>query len=171
MEIKKANMESLDILLEIIKLAVADMHEQGVYQWDHTYPSKDIISDDIREENLYMYVDENIIKGFIVLNEYQDKEYEKVQWKCTQGKQLIVHRLCVGPKYKGKGIATRLIEYADIYGRDNNYSSIRLDTFIDNKRARRLYEKEGYNMVGELNFRLGTFCCFEKLIERVTTYI
>lgn len=171
MEIKKAKMEQIDTLMKIIKLAVADMHEQGVYQWDHTYPSKEIISEDVRKGNLYTYVDENIIKGFVVLDEYQDKEYEKVQWKYTQGKQLIVHRLCVSPKYKGKGIATRLIEYADIYGRDNNYSSIRLDTFIGNERARRLYEKEGYNMVGELNFRLGIFHCFEKPIERVTTYI
>lgn len=171
MEIKKACKEDLKEILDIIKIAIEDMHSQSVYQWDHTYPSKEIITEDINEGNLYIYKDGNIIKGFIVLNEYQDKEYEQLNWNYNDGKQLIVHRLCVSPKYKGKGIATKLIEYADIHGRNNNYSSIRLDTFIDNKPARRLYEKEGYTVVGKLNFRMGIFYCFEKPISKVTTYI
>lgn len=171
MEIKKGKTEDLDEIMRIIKFAVADMHEQGVYQWDHTYPSKEIITEDIHEGNLYEYRDENIIKGFVVLNEYQDKEYDKLDWKYNKGKHLIIHRLCVNPKYKGKGIATKLIEYADIYGRDNKYSSIRLDTFIDNKRACRLYEKEGYSVVGSLEFRMGVFNCFEKALQPITTYV
>lgn len=171
MEIKKAKIEDIHEIMEIVKLAVADMHEQEVYQWDHTYPSKEIVTEDINEGNLYMYVEENIIKGFIVLNEYQDKEYEELHWKYNTGKQLVIHRLCVNPQYKGKGIATKLIEYADIYGRDNKYSAIRLDTFIDNKRACRLYEKEGYSIVGALEFRIGIFYCFEKALQSITTYV
>lgn len=171
MEIKKAKIDDVGEIMRTVKCAVADMHEQGVYQWDHTYPSEEIITDDLNEGNLYVYVDENIIKGFIVLNEYEDKEYKELNWKYNEGKHLVVHRLCVNPKYKGKGIATKLIEYAGIYGRDNNYSAIRLDTFIDNKPACRLYEKHGYNIVGALEFRMGVFYCFEKELQPITTYI
>lgn len=171
MKIEKGKIEDINEIVKIIKDTVSDMHEQKIYQWDHTYPSKEIITEDIHEENLYVYRDENIIKGFVVLNEYEDKEYEELDWKYNKGKHLVIHRLCVNPKYKGKGIATKLIEYADIYGRDNNYSAIRLDTFIDNKPARRLYEKKGYSVVGALEFRMGVFYCFEKALEPITTYI
>ena len=72
---------------------------------------------------------ENIVKGFIVLNEFQDKEYEEITWKNDTDKNLIIHRLCINPKYKSKGIATTLIEYAERFAKDNKYESIRLDCF------------------------------------------
>lgn len=171
MEIKRAKIEDIDEIMSTVKLAVSDMHEQGIYQWDHTYPSKEIITKDINEGNLHLYVDENNIKGFVVLDEYQDKKYDELEWKYNKGKYLVLHRLCVNPKYKGKGIATKLIEYADIFARDNNYSAIRLDTFIDNKRARGLYEKEGYKIAGSIQFKLGVFYCFEKPIQQITTFV
>jgi ribosomal protein S18 acetylase RimI-like enzyme len=161
-EIKKGKVEDIPKIMSVIKLAVSDMEDQGVYQWDDIYPNEEIITEDINEENLYTYVDENIIKGFFVLNEYQDKEYAELDWQYKAGKHLVIHRLCVSPKYKGKGIATSLIEYADEYGRRNKYSAIRLDTFIDNKRACSLYDKEGYSVVGTVVFKKGVFYCFEK---------
>lgn len=165
MTIKKATIRDINVIMGIIKDAIIDMESQGIFQWDNIYPNKDVISKDIYKENLYVYLDDNIIKGFIVLNEFQDKEYEMIKWKYDTYKNLIIHRLCINPKYKGRGIATALIKFAEVFGEDNKYEAIRLDSFINNSNACRLYAKNGYEKRGIVNFRKGEFWCLEKKLE------
>ncbi|WP_242954159.1 GNAT family N-acetyltransferase [Clostridium puniceum] len=73
-----------------------------------------------------------------------------------------MNRLCVNPKYKGKGIATTLIKYAEEFGKVNKYESIRLDVFTNNSNACRLYLKNSYEQRGIITFRKGQFWCMEK---------
>ena len=162
MEIRKGKIEDVKGIIGIIKDAIIDMESEGIYQWDNIYPNEDVITGDIYKENLYVYIDENIIKGFITLNEFQDREYESIKWKYDTGRHLIIHRLCISPKYKGKGIATTFIKYAERLGKENKYESIRLDSFTQNNHACKLYEKNGYEKRGIVTFRKGEFLCFEK---------
>jgi ribosomal protein S18 acetylase RimI-like enzyme len=85
-----------------------------------------------------------------------------VKWEINSGKQLVVHRLCIDPKYQGQGIARTLMDYAEQYGKEQGYGSIRLDAFVNNPRACRLYEGLGYKAVGTVEFRKGKFYCFER---------
>ena len=165
MIIRKAIISDVKVIMDIIKDAIIDMESQGIFQWDNIYPNEDVISNDIYKENLYVYIDDNIIKGFIVLNEFQDKEYETIKWKCNTFKNLIIRRLCINPKYKGRGIATALIKYAEVFGKYNKYESIRLDSFISNSNACKLYAKSGYDQRGIVKFRKGEFWCLEKKLE------
>ncbi|CAH2213235.1 GNAT family N-acetyltransferase [Tepidibacter aestuarii] len=162
MLIRKALIEDLNNIMNIIANAINDMESKGIYQWDNTYPNEKIFSNDIFKNNLYLYVDKNIIHGIIVLNEHQEDEYESLKWKYISGNHLIVHRLCVDPKYQGKGVAKDLMKFAEKYAKENNYESIRLDAFSQNERACKLYENFGYNKVGIVTFRKGDFYCFEK---------
>lgn len=166
MIIKSGKIEDVNAIMEIIKEAVIDMEAQEIFQWDNIYQNEEVISNDIFEGNLYTYCEENIIKGFIVLNEFQDKEYETIKWKHDTNKNLIIHRLCVNPKYKGRGIATALIKYAEEFGENNRDEAIRLDSFINNPNACRLYSKNGYEKRGIVNFRKGQFWCMEKKLEK-----
>jgi len=165
MIIKRGKIEDVNTIMEIIKEAVIDMEAQEIFQWDHIYPNKEVINKDIFEGNLYTYCEENITKGFIVLNEFQDKEYETIKWKNDTYKNLIIHRLCVNPKFKGRGIATELIKHAEEFGKDNKYEAIRLDSFINNSNACRLYLKNGYEQRGIVTFRKGQFWCMEKKLD------
>lgn len=166
MEIKKGKIEDVKVIMNIIKDAIIDMESEGIYQWDDIYPNEEVITNDINSENLYVYIDECVIKGFIVLNECQDKAYESINWEYNSGKHLIIHRLCINPQYKGKGIATTLIRYVEKLGRKNKYESIRLDAFSKNSHACKLYEKNGYNIRGIVTFRKGDFFCFEKALQK-----
>jgi ribosomal protein S18 acetylase RimI-like enzyme len=170
MEIIKGKMEDVEEIMNIIKAAVTDMELEGIYQWDNIYPNKEVICNDITERNLYVYFDESIIKGFITLNEFQDKEYESIKWKFVKPKNLIIHRLCIDPKYKRKGIASSLIKYAEKFGRENKYESIRLDAFSQNDNACKLYEKNGYEKRGNVTFGKGEFFCLEKQLNKELDY-
>jgi ribosomal protein S18 acetylase RimI-like enzyme len=158
----KGNPEVLNEIMMIINDAIIEMESKGIYQWDDIYPGKDIISKDIEEENLFIFIEDETIKGFIVLNEHQEAEYKSIDWKYKSGKQMVIHRLCVNPLFQGKGIAKSLVRFAEDYGRQYGYNSMRLDAFKENKGACGLYEKLGYEKTGMVEFRKGHFYCFEK---------
>lgn len=163
MAIRHGKTEDVKSIMELIKEAVKDMDSKGILQWDEIYPSEDVIRQDIRNNSLYVFCDnEEIVQAIIVLNEFYDKEYEDLSWDYNNGKHLIIHRLCVHPEYQGRGIALKLITFAENFAEDNNYQSIRLDAFIPNKRACEMYDRLGYIKRGIIKFRMGNFYCYEK---------
>lgn len=161
MIIRKAVKQEAKFIMDLIKRAVRDMIDKGIEQWDDIYPNMEVISRDIDESSLYVY-DDSGIKGIIVLNEYQDKEYEDVEWEEQHGRPMVIHRLCIDPDYQGTGIARRFLDFAEEHARERGYDSIRLDAFVHNPRACRLYEGKGYRKRGIVTFRKGEFYCYEK---------
>jgi Acetyltransferase (GNAT) family. len=143
MNIRKAAIKDIDEIMKLIKDAVHDMQRRGVDQWDDIYPNREVIEEDVESGNLFVY-DDDIIKGIIVLNEYQDEEYNAVDWKYRKTRILVIHRLCISTKYQSAGLARAMVRFAEDYARKNKYEAIRLDTFIDNERACKLYQGEGY---------------------------
>lgn len=163
MAIRPGKTEDIKTIMEIIKEAVKDMDSKGIYQWDEIYPCEEVITQDIRDNNLYVLCsEEGKVQAIIVLSEFYDKEYEDLTWEYNEGKHLIIHRLCVNPKCQGMGIARKLIDFAENFAAEHNYSSIRLDAFIENKRACGMYDKLGYVKRGIVKFRKGYFYCYEK---------
>lgn len=162
MKFRKGLNKDLKEIMDIIKRSIINMEDQGIFQWDELYPNEDILSTDISQEELYVFIEEEIIMGFITLNHNKDMEYEEINWSHSDGNPLIIHRLCIDPKYGGKGRAKALIEFAENYGKEHGYESIRLDAYSKNLRACKLYENLGYTNCGTVEFRKGTFNCYEK---------
>lgn len=163
--IRRGNIEELNSLMRMLKAVVANLNSLGINQWDEVYPDAVTINNDIQERNLYVFEDEGILKGMIVLNERQEKEYADVAWKHYNGKQLVVHRLSVDPQFQGQGVARRLMHFAEGYARENGYSAIRLDTFSQNPITMNFYKSLKYDVAGTVNFRKGLFYCFEKAVQ------
>lgn len=167
MTIRIGKIEDIIEIMNIIKNAIKDMETRGIHQWDEVYPSYEVILNDLNENNIYVSVNEvGMIQGIIVLNEHQDIAYGSIEWKYNSGKQLIIHRLCVHPNHQGKGIARMLIKFSENFGFEQKYESIRLDAFIPNIRACRMYEQSGYHKRGIVTFRKGDFYCYEKRLSK-----
>jgi len=160
--IREGCVEDLPDIMGLIQEAIIDMESKGIYQWDNSYPNKEIISGDIDGRNLYVYENDGVIQGIIVLNEEQDEAYKNIQWEFNTGSQLVIHRVCIAPQYQGKGIAKVLMGFAQQKGKESGYEAIRLDTFENNDSACNLYKKLGYIDVGTVRFSKGKFYCFEK---------
>jgi hypothetical protein len=58
--------------------------------------------------------------------------------------------------------------YAEQYAKENYYCSLRLDAFVKNSFANRLYTKMGYDKPGIIELRKGLFNCYEKIISTDT---
>jgi ribosomal protein S18 acetylase RimI-like enzyme len=57
-----------------------------------------------------------------------------------------------------------MMQFAEQHAHSCQYTSIRLDAFLQNKAACNLYNKLGYTHRGNVRFRMGQFCCYEKVL-------
>jgi ribosomal protein S18 acetylase RimI-like enzyme len=153
MEIKRATFSDIDDVLNLVHACIKDMNEHGMDQWNDIYPKDYIFGSDIEKGTLFTVKNEETIVGIIVLSREQDKEYEAIHWSDGTGKFILVHRLAVHPKWQRQGIATQLMDFAEAYGRDNGFTSIRIDTYSHNPRTLTFFEKRGYERKkGEIFF-------------------
>lgn len=164
MKIRLGYPEELDVVHAIVKAATHHMDAQGIPQWDEIYPDRETLSKDIERQELHIIEVEDRIAGIIVLNEDQSPEYAALQWMYP-GRALVVHRLTIDPAYQRKGLATRLMDFAEETATNKGYDCIRLDAFIRNPAACALYETRGYRRAGKVHFRKGEFYCYEKALK------
>ena len=108
----------------------------------------------------------SIIQRIIAINEDQSSEYNNLSWVCNEGKVIVFHRLAVQPNKQRTGIAKELMDFAENYANNNEFTSIRLDAYSGNPKALRLYEQRGYKIVGQVYFPMRElpFNCYEKVI-------
>ncbi|MDT3428376.1 ribosomal protein S18 acetylase RimI-like enzyme [Paenibacillus forsythiae] len=164
--IRKGKMEELEPIMELIAECVRVMREGGSDQWDETYPNAEVITGDIGRGTLYVFEEDGGLAGIIVLDENQAEQYGEIDWAQTEGPFLMMHRLAVHPKVQGKGIARRLIAFAESFAAEQGYKSIRMDTYSRNLKALELYRSLGYEIRGEVRFpgRIANFPVMEKIL-------
>jgi ribosomal protein S18 acetylase RimI-like enzyme len=165
--IRKAKLEEVEEIMELISKCVQVMQAAGSDQWDEHYPNKEIIELDIEQGTLFVCEENDAIAGILVLDENPSETYKTIRWSQNQGPHLIMHRLAVHPHIQGKGIATRLIAFAEDYAERNGYTSIRMDTYAKNTRALEIYPRLGYIHRGEVTYpgRTANFPVFEKVLR------
>ena len=66
-----------------------------------------------------------------------------------------IYQLYLAADYKGKGIAQCLMDWGLDEARARGFSHAQLTVYIDNHRARRFYEKYGFEEVGQYSFMVG----------------
>lgn len=164
--IRKASLNDVDSIMDIIKSTVEEMKTYNNTQWDESYPqAKDFIKD-IESEELYVEAEGKEIKGFICINYIEQKEYDDLNW-VSNSKAMVIHRMAVNPKFRQQGIATKLIKLAEQLALDNNVVYLKTDTYSINTKMNSLFKKCGFNLVGEMSF-LGKekpFFCYDKLLK------
>ena len=168
MVIKKASESDLAQLLSIVKSCGQNLIEQGIFQWNEKYPSKEVLLEDIALQQIWKLEDGNSIVGLIVLTEIEDDEYQHVKWLTKKQHHLYIHRLAVDPKFQGKGYAQKLMDFSEKYAKENGYNSIRLDTFSQNKRNQKFYEQRNYIKLESIYFPNQSefpFYCYEKIMN------
>lgn len=165
--IRKAVKEDIDAIINITKVCATHMIEYGIYQWNEHYPNRLTFKNDVARNELFVLEVDNEIKGCIVISTLMDEEYQPINWLTKNENNVYIHRLAVHPKLQGKGYAQQLMSFAENYAIENNYSSIRLDTFSQNKRNQKFYELRGYKRLGDIYFPKQSefpFHCYELIL-------
>ena len=70
-------------------------------------------------------------------------------------RSIELYQLYVLEPWKGRGIAAALMDWAIAGARRQNAAQLRLTVYVDNHRARRFYERYGFEEVGKYVFKVG----------------
>ncbi len=167
--ISHGELHEIDEIIALTKACGLHMRENGIDQWDEHYPDRESIRQDLETKTLFAMRSDTEILGIVVLNEKQDEEYAQIKWSTAEkDRNLVVHRLAVHPNHQGKGLARKLMDFAEDYARSNDYSAIRLDTFSQNPRNQRFYLNRGYTDLGPVFLKYKKdhpYFCYELLLD------
>ena len=152
MNIRKAKIEDLESIMGIYRIAQDFMIESGnPNQWGHTYPSEDLIKEDIENEVCYLICDDDSPHGVFALFERMEPTYEYIEdgeW-LNDEKYVTLHRIASDGKVHG--IFKCAIEYCKSIS-----NNIRIDTHNSNLIMQKQIEKNGFEKCGTIYVRDGS---------------
>jgi len=168
MFLEKADPKALPEI-NLLKIScVARMRESGIDQWDDIYPTAGVFRGDCEAGDLLVLRNEELqLVGCATLNQTHSPKYQEIGWLFTTGPIGFVHRLMIAPKFQGKGYAKVLMRHVEVEAQQRGYLAIRLDAYLNNPAALRLYVALDYRRSGQVEFRKGLFACFEKQLSRL----
>jgi ribosomal protein S18 acetylase RimI-like enzyme len=167
LQIRSATLEDIEALLNITKACAKHMIHNNIFQWNENYPNRNAFITDVHRNELYVLLDASQVVGCVVISTLMDEEYKTVQWLSPDTTNIYIHRLAIHPEAQGKGYAQQLMQFAENYAIENNYRSIRLDTFSKNHRNQKFYELRGYKKLGNIYFpkqSVYPFYCYERVL-------
>ena len=162
MDYRLAVANDIDSVCDLIKAAIAEMEGNNIHQWDDIYPAREDFLNDIVAGQLYVGTEGGEITVVFTVNKETDEQYRNGAWKYPDSDYRVIHRLCVNPSFQHRGVAGETPEHIENEQRHAGVETIRLDVFTENPFALSLYRKNGYDEVGEANWRKGKFLLMEK---------
>ncbi|NGU67319.1 GNAT family N-acetyltransferase [Clostridium perfringens] len=168
MEFRQAKISDLDQIVEIIELSKKYLKETKVDQWQDGYPAKEDLRRDIESGNSYVLTNKDEIVATTVISLDGESTYNSIfngEW-ITNEDYIVMHRVAVHDKYKGKGIFKELIKEAEILALNKGISSIKIDTHRDNISMQRAVVKNDFKKCGIIYLEDGSErIAFEKVLK------
>lgn len=168
MEFRQAKISDLDQIVEIIELSKKYLKETKVDQWQDGYPAKEDLRRDIENRNSYVLTNKDEIVATTVISLDGESTYNSIfngEW-ITNEDYIVMHRVAVHDKYKGKGIFKELIKEAEVLALNKGISSIKIDTHRDNISMQRAVVKNDFQKCGIIYLEDGSErIAFEKVLK------
>lgn len=149
MHIRKARIDDLSVIMSIYRIAQDFMIESGnPNQWGHSYPSENLIREDIDNEVCHLIYDNGGIHGVFALFDNVEPSYQYIengQW-LNDEPYITVHRIASDGKVHG--IFKCAMDYCK---RISN--NIRIDTHENNIIMQKQIEKNDFQKCGTIYVR------------------
>ena len=125
--------------------------------WNSTEQSKRALNpvDDSRE-GIERYLKRNPTTCFLALSKDDTGDEPQIVGVILtghDGRRAIIHHMCVHPSYRRQGIAHLLVEKAEEALKKEGINKIFGLVFKDNETANSFWEKQGYTLRTNLNYR------------------
>jgi GNAT superfamily N-acetyltransferase len=165
--IRKAVLEDLEDIMDIIKETISEMHSYNNYQWDKNYPQEKDFINDIQDGCLFAVERDGKLVGFVCINKIEPDEYSGLNWALNED-VMVIHRMAVNPSSRRSGIGMEIMNFAEELALKNKVRYLKTDTYSINTKMNALFVTCGYKLVGEISF-LGKekpFYCYEKILRK-----
>jgi len=147
MEIRKAKNEDINRIVEIYEISKKFMRDNGNdMQWIGNYPGFESIQEDIKNNNAYIIINNDIIVGVFTLIIGKDPSYDYLEggnWLDDSLPYGTIHR--IASSFMCKGILDEAVKYSL-----NIINNIRIDTHEVNIPMQKAIIKLGFTKCGTI---------------------
>ena len=152
--LRKTKSTELDEIMLIIEDGREFLQQQGINQWQHGSPGKEIIEQDIKNQTSYVYeTDRNIVATAMITNYDRDYENYPTLWsKCDN--YLVIHRIATIKNKRNQGVGRQFLSAIVKFAKKENIDYIRIDTHKNNKIMRKFLSNFGFVELGEIKLTM-----------------
>ena len=143
---RKAKIEDIATITQIISAASARLGAAGVDQWQRGYPNRGSVEQDVAAGVGMVLCEGDTILAYGAVIFTGEPAYDDItggKW-LTSGEYAVIHRLCVSEIFVGMGFAKRFMEAAE------RVASMRIDTHPQNMIMQGLVKSLGYSYCGDV---------------------
>ncbi len=159
MEIRKCTEQEIVKVGEFYDQVVKYLCENVNYpKWTYKeYPSEPFVRAMVEEGSQFVCYEEGEIVGAFVLNQDPQGKYDNATWskELFEKEVMICHALTTKTDIRGKGLGKEIVTFCVDYAKEQGMKGIRLDVVPDNIPAKKLYEKCGFQYVGDVDLERG----------------
>lgn len=163
---RQATPHDLPTIYEILEGAIRRLGAMGVDQWQHGYPNRARIAQDVADGVGYVIEEEDRVVAYGAVIFTGEEAYRAIEgrWLTEEENYVVVHRMCVAEEVVGHGFGRRFMEAAEQLSR-GRVQSFRVDTHADNRVMQALLPRLGFTPCGIIYFESRRLVAFEKIIE------
>lgn len=159
MELRQANMEDLEPILQLYENARDFMRRSGnPDQWGKNYPPRNMVEQDIRSGASYVFEEEGQLLGVFACLPGPDPTYAKIEdgaW-LNDRPYGVIHRVAVGAQRRG--IASACLAFGM-----ERFGNLRVDTHPQNIPMQQVFLKNGFTRCGTIFVETGEpFWAYQK---------
>ena len=142
----------LPAILQIVSEARASLKKHKIDQWQGPYPDEEDFLPDIERGECFVIQHGGEIAAFFTLSTLPEPDYDAISdGKWTESTEAaVLHRCAVAMKYRGSGMAEKLMRFVDERALALGRRCVRTDTHRKNKAMQRLLRESGYRYRGNL---------------------
>ena len=158
--IKRAELEDLKDINNILNERCNWIKEKGINQWSENYTKKyneEYFKTQMQENYLYVAKESDDTVGVMLL-----KKEDPVYWKNDDGKGLYLHHLAT--KIGHTGLGKQMAHFAKEETLAHGKEWLRLDCSTDNQGLNDYYKKHGFSNVGNGHIEGYNFNLWQKHI-------
>ena len=162
-----ANKEEIAYCYDILDAGREYQKSQGFIQWDDTYPTLDLVKEDVEKQIGYVLKVDDEIAAYMAITFTEDPFYKDIKgaWS-SNDVYCVVHRVAVNPKFRSQGITTKIFKEVEKLCLENNIYYIRIDTHHENKLMQHVFEKNGFKYCGTCFFHGSDKLAYDKILEK-----
>ncbi len=153
---RRATLDDLDTLMSLAREGSDYLHEQGVPRWQDNFPNPDVFRRDIAAGGCWLFTHGDRPAGCVSLYLTPEADYEPLEAVCEgHAPYGTLHRVVVAAAYRGRGIASEMMQLGEDLALGMGCGSVRSDTHPQNRPMRGLLEARGYVCRGEIRLSDG----------------
>ncbi|MCO7127139.1 GNAT family N-acetyltransferase [Sporolactobacillus shoreicorticis] len=146
--LRKATSHDFPEIKKIIDQAKRLLKDDGIDQWQDGYPDDATLQEDIAQEISYVLIVNRQVAGTGVIFKKIEPAYEAIEsgsWIQTHASAYVsIHRVALSSDFRGRHLASPLMEFLITAAALMGYSDIRIDTHPENPRMQHIIKQAGF---------------------------